>query len=41
MVQGIWIHKVDGDRIVESWNVWDALGTMQQLGVVPGFQASP
>ena len=40
IVQGIWIHKVDGDRIVQSWNIWDALGMMQQLGVVPGFQAS-
>jgi predicted ester cyclase len=39
-VRGIWIHKVDGDTIVESWSVWDALGMMQQLGVVAGLQAS-
>jgi steroid delta-isomerase-like uncharacterized protein len=34
-VQGVWIHRVAGGVIVESWNVWDTLGMLQQLGVIP------
>jgi steroid delta-isomerase-like uncharacterized protein len=34
-VMGIWIHRLDGGQIVESWNVWDTLGMLQQLGVIP------
>jgi steroid delta-isomerase-like uncharacterized protein len=34
-VEGIWIHRFKNNRIVESWNVWDTLGMLQQLGVVP------
>ena len=34
-VQGIWIHRFSNDKITESWNVWDTLGMLQQLGVVP------
>jgi steroid delta-isomerase-like uncharacterized protein len=34
-VDGIWVHRVRNGRIAESWNVWDALGMLQQLGVVP------
>lgn len=34
-VQGIWIHRIADNRIVESWNVWDTLGMLQQLGVAP------
>jgi steroid delta-isomerase-like uncharacterized protein len=34
-VSGIWIHRIAGGKIVESWNCWDALGMLQQLGVVP------
>jgi hypothetical protein len=26
---------VAGGKIVESWNYWDTLGMLQQLGVVP------
>jgi steroid delta-isomerase-like uncharacterized protein len=33
-VTGIWIHRIVGDKIVESWNVWDNLGLLQQIGVV-------
>jgi steroid delta-isomerase-like uncharacterized protein len=36
-VPGIWIHRIAGGRIVESWNVWDTLGMLQQLGVVPSL----
>ena len=34
-VTGVWIHRVENDKIAESWNVWDTLGMLQQLGVVP------
>ena len=34
-VIGIWIHRLAGGTIVESWNVWDTLGMLQQLGVIP------
>ena len=34
-VEGIWIHRLASGKIVESWNVWDTLGMLQQLGVVP------
>jgi steroid delta-isomerase-like uncharacterized protein len=34
-VQGIWIHRIAGGKIVESWNVWDTLGMLHQLNVVP------
>src|SRR3954447_25853625 len=38
-VDGIWIHRIAGGKIVESWNCWDALGMLQQLGVVPQLGA--
>jgi steroid delta-isomerase-like uncharacterized protein len=31
---GIAIHRFSGDKIKESYTNWDALGLMQQLGVV-------
>ena len=34
-VTGITIDRIIGGRIAESWTNWDALGLMQQLGVVP------
>jgi steroid delta-isomerase-like uncharacterized protein len=35
MANGIYIfHFVDG-KIVEIWNLWDAVNVMQQLGVIP------
>jgi steroid delta-isomerase-like uncharacterized protein len=39
---GISIHRFQGDRIQESFVAWDALGLMQQLGVVtlPGKSTS-
>lgn len=33
---GILIHRFDDEgMVVEGWAVWDALGLLQQLGVVP------
>jgi steroid delta-isomerase-like uncharacterized protein len=37
-IAGIWIHQIAGEKIVESWNVWDTLGMLQQLGVVAHLQ---
>jgi steroid delta-isomerase-like uncharacterized protein len=34
-VTGTSVDRIQGGRIVESWLNWDALGLMQQLGVVP------
>ena len=34
-VPGIWIHRIAAGKIVESWNCWDTLGMLQQLGAVP------
>lgn len=34
-VTGISIHRFAGDRIQESWDYYDALGLLQQFGVLP------
>ncbi|MDQ4026017.1 MAG: ester cyclase [Actinomycetota bacterium] len=34
-VGGITIDRFTGGKIVESWDNWDALGLMQQLGAIP------
>jgi steroid delta-isomerase-like uncharacterized protein len=34
-VDAISIHRMDSGKIAESWEVWDTLGFLQQLGVVP------
>jgi steroid delta-isomerase-like uncharacterized protein len=34
-VDGIWLHRLAGNKIAESWNVWDTLGMLQQMGIVP------
>ena len=38
-VTGITIDRIVGGKIVESWNNWDTLGLLQQLGVVPQIGA--
>lgn len=32
---GIMVHRFEDGEVVEAWAVWDALGQLQQLGVVP------
>jgi steroid delta-isomerase-like uncharacterized protein len=34
-VTGIDIVRFAGGKMVESWNLWDTLGLLQQLGVMP------
>lgn len=35
VITGITIQRIAGGKIVEGWGNWEALGMMQQLGVVP------
>jgi steroid delta-isomerase-like uncharacterized protein len=37
-VEGMAINRISRGRIVETWVIWDALGLMQQLGVVPALE---
>ncbi len=34
-ISAISIMRVDGGKFVEEWEVYDALGMMQQLGAIP------
>jgi steroid delta-isomerase-like uncharacterized protein len=34
-VEAIAIHRMVDGKIAETWEVWDTLGLLQQLGVVP------
>jgi predicted ester cyclase len=34
-VTGLTLFRIHGNRIAESWDNWDTLGMLQQLGVVP------
>lgn len=34
-VDAISVHRMDGGKIAETWEVWDTLGFLQQIGVVP------
>ena len=34
-VDAISIHRMADGRIAETWEVWDTLGFLQQLGIVP------
>jgi steroid delta-isomerase-like uncharacterized protein len=35
LVPGFWLQRLANGKIVESWQVWDTLGMLQQLGVIP------
>ncbi len=34
-VTGITIHRIEGGKIVEEWELFDTLGLMRQIGAVP------
>jgi steroid delta-isomerase-like uncharacterized protein len=34
-VDAITIHRMQGGKIAETWEVWDTLSFLQQIGVVP------
>jgi steroid delta-isomerase-like uncharacterized protein len=35
LVPGLWVQRFAAGKIIESWQVWDTLGMLQQLGVIP------
>jgi steroid delta-isomerase-like uncharacterized protein len=35
VITGATVDKWEGDRIVEEWTVYDSLGMLQQLGLLP------
>ena len=37
---GIAIDRIEGGKIVESWNSWDTLGMMQSIGAIPEQEAA-
>ncbi len=34
-ITGTWIHRIANGKIAESWNTWDAMGMVKQLGAAP------
>lgn len=38
---GMTSYRIVGDRIAESWYVYDLFGLLQQLGAIPNAQESP
>lgn len=34
-VDAIAIHRMRGGKIAETWEIWDTVGFLQQIGVVP------
>jgi predicted ester cyclase len=34
-VTGIGVDRIEGGKVVESWNSWDTLGMMQSIGAIP------
>ena len=34
-VSGIWIHRIAAGKIAQSWNLWDGMGMVRQLGAEP------
>jgi steroid delta-isomerase-like uncharacterized protein len=39
-VTGIGVDRIENGKIVESWNNWDTLGMMQQIGAIPEAEAA-
>jgi steroid delta-isomerase-like uncharacterized protein len=38
-VDAISVHRMENGKIAETWEVWDTLGFLQQIGVMPGALA--
>jgi predicted ester cyclase len=36
---GISIHRIADDRLAETWNIYDAVGTLRQLGAISGMKS--
>ena len=37
---GVSVYRMEGDRVAESWYVYDLMGLLQQLGVLPAPAAT-
>ena len=37
-VPGTWIFRLENGKVTESWDVWDTMVMLQQLGVVPAAE---
>jgi len=40
-VEGIRIDRIANGQIAETWNRWDALGMLRQLGAMPSLERQP
>lgn len=40
-VTGIRIDRIENGRIAETWNQWDTMGMLRQLGAVPTLDRKP
>jgi steroid delta-isomerase-like uncharacterized protein len=40
-IEGIRIDRIVNGRIAETWNRWDALELLRQLGAMPPFERHP
>ena len=34
-ISGIFIFRFEGNKVVEQWEIFDQMGMMQQLGIIP------
>lgn len=34
-ITGMFIFHFEGDEVVEQWEIFDQMGLLQQLGVIP------
>jgi predicted ester cyclase len=39
-VEALTVLRIENGRIAENWTVWDTLGLLRQLGVVPSPEAA-
>jgi len=40
-VTGVMTSKIKDGKVIEAWSLFDSLGLLQQLGVVPAAQTTP
>ena len=39
-ITGIGIDRIEGGKVIESWNQWDNLQLMRDIGAIPEVQAA-
>jgi steroid delta-isomerase-like uncharacterized protein len=37
-VSGLEVFRLSNNKIVEDWNIWDAMGWMKQIGAIPEME---